>query len=210
MFQMGNAHSGRRNGKPLVEGCLSLDLAWLMRLGPLREGEAGCGEIKWSQDGNAIGTLRFRLDLRTTETSRLILRYTISTPGGERRPTRQAIALIALPQHFGGRRWWMRCPVTGARVRKLYLPSSGDRFAGRKAWGLGYRVERISNFDRPFEKLFRLQSKLGGAQGLAMGLERPKGMWRRTHACHLDRFAEFDIACVQELGALIEKSAATR
>lgn len=210
MFQMGSTHSGRRNGKPLVEDCLSLDLAWLMRLGPLREGEAGSGDIKWSQDGNAIGTLRFRLDLRTTETSQLILRYTIATPGGERRPMRQAIALIALTQHFGGRRWWMRCPVTGERVRVLYLPPDGERFASREAWGLAYRVERLSHFDRPFEKLFRAQRRLGGSQGLAAGLVRPKGMWQRTYARHHGRFAEFDIACAMELGALIEKSTSTR
>lgn len=206
---MGSIHSGRRGGSPIVEDCLALDIAWLMRLGPIKVGSTASGEVVWSSDGQRIGAIRFRLDLRHLDAARLILRYALTLPDGQSRAVCQKIDLTSTTPHFGGRRWWMRCPVTGARVRKLYLPSSGDRFAGRKAGSLGYRVERINHFDRPFEKLFRAQRRLGGAQGLAMGLERPKGMWRRTHARHLDRFAEFDLACAMELRALIEKSGAT-
>ena len=193
-------HSG---GKALVEDCLTLDLAWLMRLGPIRDGQAGNGEVNWSVNGAPVGALRFRLDLQTVETARLTLYYSIARADGKRASVTQVIALTALPQHFGGHRWWMRCPATGERVRTLHMPLGGDRFAGRKAWGLAYRVERLTRFDRPFEKLFRAQRRLGGIQSLATGLERPKGMWRRTYRQHLERFAVFDLACAEKIAGLV-------
>lgn len=193
-------------GKRLVEDCLALDLAWLLRLASIRAGQAGNGEIKWTLDGEALGSLCFRLDLRATETARLILRYALETPEGKRTPMRQVIALTALPQHLGGHRWWLRCPVTGERARVLYLPQDGDRFASRKAWGLGYRVERLNRFDRPFEKLFRVQRRLGGRQGLSAGLERPKGMWQRTFARHVADLEQRDLACVEQIAALVKRA----
>lgn len=203
---MGSHLSGRRCGGPIVEDCLALDIAWLMRLGPIREGSAGNGEVIWSSNGLRIGAMQFRMDLRQANTARLILNYNLALPDGQRRAICQEIDLASTMPHFGGRRWWMRCPEMGARVRKLYLPPDGDRFASRRASNLGYRVERISHFDRPFEKLFRLQRRLGCPAGLGAPLERPKGMWRRTHACHLDRFARFDLACANEVVALVDKS----
>jgi hypothetical protein len=197
-------NSGRRDGKPLVEDCLTLDLAWLMRLGPIGDGQAGTGEVRWSVDGVAVGTLHFRLDLRTTGSARLLLRYIIADRNGQPSLVRQVIALTSAPQHLGGRRWWLRCPVTGERARILYLPPGGDRFGSRKAWGLAYRMERLSHFDRPFEAFFRAQRRVGGSQGLAMGLVRPKGMWRRTYHRYLARFETLDLACAKKIAALVE------
>lgn len=193
-------------GKRLVDDCLTLDLAWLIRLASIRAGQAGNGEIKWTLDGEALGSVWFRLDVRATETARLTLRYALVTPEGKRTPMRQVIALTALPQHLGGHRWWLRCPVTGERARVLYLPPDGDRFASRKAWGLAYRVERLIPFDRPFEKLFRVQRRLGNGQGLGVALKRPKGMWRRTYARHAARFEALDVACTKKIVALIENA----
>lgn len=197
---MGYILSGRRDGNPLVENCLVLDIAWLMRLAPIREGQSGSGEIKWSLDGDAIGTLRFRLDLRDAEHARLIVHWQWDAA---RRSIPQVVALMALPQHLGGRRWWMRCPVTGERVRTLHLPPGSNSFASRKAWGLAYRVERLNRFDRPFEKLFRAQRRLGNVQGLGAGIEKPKGMWQRTFARHVTTLEQHDRACAEKIAALI-------
>lgn len=180
-----------------MEDCLTIDLAWLMRLGPIRDGQAGSGEIEWRVDGDPVRSAQFRLDLQILESAQLTL------SGGT---INQKIALVAVPQHFGGRRWWLRCPVTGERARTLHLPPAGSRFASRKALGLSYRVERLGRFDRPFEKLFRAQRRLGAAQGLGAGLERPKGMWGRTFARHATRFDALDIACAEKIIALIQTS----
>lgn len=193
-------------GKRLVGDCLTLDLAWIMRLTSIRAGQSGNGEIKWAVDGHAIGSLCFRLDLRATETARLILRYALATPEGKRTPMRQVIALTALPQRLGAHRWWLHCPVGGERARVLHLPLDSDRFASRKAWGLAYRVERLNRIDRPFEKLFRAQRRLSGAQGLAMAVQRPKGMWQLTFARHVAVLEQRDLACVEQIAALVKRA----
>lgn len=191
---MGNIHSSRPDGKRLVEDCLTLDLAWLMRLGPISAGQAGGGEIHWRDGGARIRSARFRLDLRTFDSAHLTLR-------GE--TINQTIALVAVPQHFGGHRWWFRCPVTRERARTLHLPPGGTRFASRKAFGLSYRVEWLARFDRPFEKLFRAQRRLGDVQGLGAGLKRPRGMWNRTYARHVTRFDALDFACAEKIVGLV-------
>lgn len=203
---MGSARSGRRDGKPLVEDCLTLDLARLMRLGPIRDGMAGQGVLDWSIDGQAIGMVHFRLDLREATATRLVLSYAIADGAGKSRSVSQSLRLAFTAPHFGGRRWWLICPVTGERVRCLHLPAGGDCFASRKALGLGYRVERLGHFDRPFEKLFRLQRKLGGASGWGIGPRRRRGMWQRTFDRHLAAHGALDAVCgvavLRRMGAL--------
>ena len=196
---MDRTSSESRPDKPLVEDCLRLDLAWLMRLGPLREGRAGDGAVEWSIYGQIVASASFRFDLRCVETARIIICLNHAVEAGARMPVQQVVLLAATRQHFGGHRWWMRCPIAGKRARVLYLPPGGDRFAGRSALGLGYRVERISHFDRPFEKLFRLQRKLGTPEHLGATPARPKGMWERTYERHLARLSSLDAACSDEI-----------
>ena len=70
---MGSSLSGRRNGKPLVENCLTIDLAHIMRLAPIGQGQSGNGQLHWSMDGQKIAATRFWLDLREMDSARLIL-----------------------------------------------------------------------------------------------------------------------------------------
>lgn len=191
---MGGAFSGRRGGKPLVEDCLTIDLVQLMRLGPLEDGMAGHGGLEWSLDGQGIGSIKFRLDLRKSEAARLTIAYAITSADGQRKTVSQRVRLTATVPQFGGRRWWMLCPVTGARVRCLHLPPGGERFASRKAWGLSYRTERLGQFDKPFQRLFRHQRRLG-MQGWGAMPARPKGMWQRTWRLHLGELAALDAQC---------------
>lgn len=195
---MSDLYSGRHGSKPLVEDCPKIDLAWLMRLGPIHDGQAGNGEIHWHDGGAFVQSARFRLDLRNVEDAYLTVRSG---------PINQKIALVSVPQHFGGRRWWLRCPVTGERARTLHLPPESARFASRKAWALAYRVERLVRFDRPFEKAFRTQRKLNGTQGLGLGLKRPKGMWAKTYARHAAQLEALDVACAEKIVALIGNAA---
>ena len=64
--------------------------------------------------------------------------------------------------------------------------------AGRMAWRLGYRSQRVAHRDRPFEKLFRLQRKLGSSEGWEAAIFRPKGMWHQTFGQHWERYLELD------------------
>ena len=128
-------------GKPLIEDCLALDLAWLMRLGPISTGQAGSGKINWSMDGEKIGALGFRLDLRNKDAAILSLAYDAIGGDGKHQPVMQILQLTPVQQNFGGLRWWLRCPVTEKRVRTLYLAPGDALFAGREALGLSYHVE---------------------------------------------------------------------
>lgn len=203
---MGSINSGRRDGKPLVENSLEIDLAWLMRLGPIKLGMSGGGDKTWSIEGQCVGAIRFQLDLRQVDTACLILNFDLAPQNGQSRTVCQKVSLTSTVPHFGGRRWWLHCPITGARVRKLYLAPNGDQFASRNAIGMGYRVERLNHFDRPFEKLFRLQRKLGCPAGLGVVPDRPKGMWKRSYDRHLSYLANIELACGEEIGALISQT----
>jgi hypothetical protein len=119
--------------------------------------------------------------------------------GGDGEDVDQLVGLIATRPNFGGQRWWMICPQSGSRVAKLYMPPGAKRFASRHSWNLGYFSQQEAKKDRTFEKLCRLQKKLGCEQIMWGGLQRPKGMHRRTFERHLDRYRELDCLCTQDL-----------
>lgn len=196
---MGSASSGRRGGKPLIEDCQTIDLAAFTKAGAIREGWCISGKIEWPSQGLIVGDMAYRLDLRDPDAASLSLTYRLAANG---QTMRQVIRLASTAQPLGGKRWWLLCPVTGQRARTLHLAPSQSRFASRGALGLAYRVERLAHDDRPFQKLFRVQRRLGNQQGLLAGLHRPRGMWRRTFAKHLGRIAEIDQACAGALFAL--------
>ena len=79
----------------------------------------------------------------------------------------------------------------------------GDRFASWKAWQLADNSQRITERDRPFEALFRLQRKLGCEQGWGNWISRPKGMHHRTYERHLEDFEYLDAKCGAEMMRVI-------
>lgn len=93
----------------------------------------------------------------------------------------------------------MHCPWTGARVGKLYCPSGGEKFASRKAYRVGYRSQRMTKRDAIFERLFRLQEKLGCERGWGNWISRPKGMHHRTFERYLDEYEYLDGLCGVEM-----------
>lgn len=95
----------------------------------------------------------------------------------------------------------MCCPFNGERVGKLYCPAGAEKFASRKAWGIGYYTQRISEHDRPFEALFSLQERLDCERGWERPIRRPKGMWRRTYAEYERRYRELDEQCYAAMRA---------
>jgi hypothetical protein len=194
---MGGWNSGRHSGYPTVEDALTIDLALMLRRGWIRDGGCGSGSQHWSRDGERFASIGHRFDMTDPASASLTLSFTWTPSGGEPQRVEQRIPLVSTVPHFGGRRWWMLCPVTGRRVAKLHLPPGGGKFACRLGWRrpLPYRSERVARRDRPFEKLFRLQRKLGSPEGWEAGLRRPKGMWRRTYERHWERYWELDAQC---------------
>lgn len=125
---------------------------------------------------------------------RLILTYTRGS-GAEKENVHQEVRLVWTQPHYGGKRWWMICPFKGTRCTTLYLPGNGDRFASRAAWRVAYKSQRTSWHDAPFDRLHRLQRKLGCREGYEECLVRPKGMWHRTFARHEEHHDRINNQC---------------
>jgi hypothetical protein len=199
---MGGWGSGRTGGRPTADASLRIDLAWMMRNGRAKEGEHIHGTLSWSCGGEPSGRIGYAAIMDEPGEEQLKLTFTRGS-GAEREDVQQTIRLCYTMPHYGGKRWWMLCPYRHIRVGKLYLPPGGDRFASREAWRLGYQCQRAAPRDRAFDRLFRLQKKLGSLEGWEAGLYRPKGMWNRTFERHLERYWELDEQCAMEMMAMV-------
>jgi hypothetical protein len=120
------------------------------------------GTVRWTnrQTGEETGSIgyRFRPD-RGRWDGRLELIYTITRPGrpGRDDTTRQLrypVGLDTTEPHFGGERWWFRCPLVRdgepcrRRCFKLYLPPRADYFGCRECYNLTYRsAQEAHRFD---------------------------------------------------------------
>lgn len=196
---MGNCNSGRWGGRPLVEDALTIDIAYLLRRGSVRDGLCGNGRLRWKFKDGRFLEAAYKFDMRYPETASLTLYFKGQAVATNAGGITQHIRLTYTRPNYGGRRWWMLCPETGQRVRMLHRPRGGERFACRDAWRLGYRSQRLSHYDRPFARLFRFQYRLGSPQGWGYEPKRIKGMWYRTYERALERYRELDDACGTEV-----------
>lgn len=201
---MGGWGSGRQDGRPTADTCFRIDLAWMLRKRLAKAGAYCSGTLRWTRGGEPSGSIGYVAAMNEPGSERLELTYT-RTRSGEEKRERQTVMLTWTVPNFGGKRWWMLCPFNGERVGKLYLPPGGDIFASRTAWRLGYHSQRIVERDAVFERLFRLQSKLGSPEGYESPLFKPKGMWQRTWQRHLDEYWQLDAQCARELMAMAKR-----
>lgn len=178
---MGGVGSGGWNRKHAgtVEGTIRIDAFRLKRQGIL---EAPCPQtVTWSSNGMML------LELSVINASgKLELRD--ATAIGSRHPDAQAqtIELYDQSRKVGGKARMFLCPSCGAPRQHLYL--ARNRFICRKCAGLTYKVQREREVDRAFRRWDKASNQLGGVswEGLC-GLNRPKGMHRRTYDAHCKR-----------------------
>lgn len=201
---MGGFGSGRHGGKPTVDASLCIDFTWMLRTGRAKEGARRSGTLSWNRGGEEAGSIAYQAIMHEPGIERLELFFRRGS-GDDREDVRQTIRLCHTVPHYGGKRWWMVCPYRNVRIGKLYMPFGGDRFASRQAWRLGYQCQRDAVRDRPFERLFRLQKKLGCDQHWGAGLQRPKGMWQRTFDRHMERYWALDDECAVEMMAMTSR-----
>lgn len=199
---MGGYGSGQRYGRPTADESRRIDLAWMIRKRLAIPGAIRGGTLSWSRGDQPAGNISYTADMFDPEHAALVLRYTI-TESSEKRDYTQRIALSYTVPPYGGKRWWMHCPVKGQRVGKLYMPPGAEAFASRAAWRLGYQSQRNTPRDVAFERLFRLQKKLGCPQGWEMPIRRPKGMHRRTYQRLEDEYWYLDAICAAEMMKVI-------
>jgi hypothetical protein len=139
----------------IVEDCLVLSIAELLCERILVPGVAQ--RCNWSWPG-CNAKIQIDSDLLNDVHATVCLRYIAA---GE--PINTWIFLAVTKPRFGGRRWWFKCPETGRRVAKLYLPPGEVRFASRQAYALSYRSSQESGRRERSERFWRrLAQRLGG------------------------------------------------
>jgi len=195
---MGGYGSGQRYGGPTADESRRIDIAWMIRKRFAIPGAILSGTLSWSRGDEPAGNISYTADMFDPQHAALVLKYTI-TESSEKRDYTQRIRLSYTVPQYGGKRWWMHCPVNGQRVGKLYMPLNAEAFASRTAWRLGYQSQRVAKRDAVFERLFRLQKKLGCPQGWEMPIRRPKGMHRRTYARLEEEYWYLDALCAAEM-----------
>jgi hypothetical protein len=202
---LGGYGSGRQYGQPTAEACLRVDLSWMLRERLAVPDSNIKGTVRWTNRGRPSGSISYEANMANPENAWLILTYTRGTDDDKEDVT-QEIRLTSTKPNYGGRRWWMICPYRGVRAGTLYLPNGGDRFASRKAWRVGYNSQRITERDRHFEALFKLQDRLSGPQGWDAGLaRRPKGMWHRTYERMWSEYHRLDKQCAYEMAGVLQR-----
>jgi hypothetical protein len=95
----------------------------------------------------------------------------------------QEITLVGRPWAFGGRRWFMLCPLTGCLTMTLYRPVGAQRLASRRAHGLKYPTERMDAIQRSHARIARAYARIGGMYRSLDDVvpERPRGMRAVTY-----------------------------
>lgn len=102
-----------------------IDIIEFIRSGPLSEGRKGTLESTDSVNDLELGSIDYTI--LSDGDAGLVLQLCFS-PSESKRPISQSIALDSTQPHFGGLRWWFKCPMIQdgrspclRRVRKLYL-----------------------------------------------------------------------------------------
>ena len=155
---MGGFGSGwRRARTDVVEDCLVLSIADLVRHKVIVPGALTDGVLAWSRGGEQPhARVNYEADLLTDKHAAIKLRYCID----DRSENTHVWLRYTVPQ-YGGRRWWFSCPLTGDRVAKLYLPPGQSRFASRRAYGLAYKSSRKSRSkSKTLDVLLRYVAKM--------------------------------------------------
>ena len=187
---MGGYRSGRgrhRNRKRTVEECLTIDASHWMREGLLGYGMVRSGTLtcKHPFTHEVVYSLRFQAGV-SVDGCPSVRFYEDAATG---RGLEYAVPLETTNPHFGGRRWWFRCPLLaengrrcGRRVQKLYLPPGADYFGCRHCYKLSYEGRNSARFSA-LSRVRSIRQRLGGSDSIVEPPpDQPKGMWWRTYS----------------------------
>jgi hypothetical protein len=134
-------------GKPTTEDYRSIDVRVWARNGVLLH--QGTRQLCWN-DGT---TIRVEIQATRVETqaNRVVLRYHVLGPGGQRDPIDEGILLDRTEGGPGGQRLWFLCPGCGKRVAILYLKKY--YFRCRRCLGLVYRSQKVTPSQRALNRI---------------------------------------------------------
>ena len=190
---MGGFGSGwRRARTDVVEDCLVLSIADLVREKIIVPGAVEHGVLAWSRGGEQPhARVTYEADLLTDKHAAIQLRYRID----DRSENTYVWLRFTVPQ-YGGRRWWFVCPLTGDRVAKLYLPAGAKSFRISPSIRFSLQIvpkkqKQEQNIGRTFKvcrknarknsicKAHLKNRRRTNSDGMRSNIERPKrmGVW---------------------------------
>jgi hypothetical protein len=144
----GSGFQGDR--KHTVEEGLILSIRDLNRVGALAVGWRE-SSFRWRQGDHTRAAADYSSTINRDGTGLLGLHYMSKGEG-----IHDWISLVSTVPHYGGRRWWFKCPSTRLRTSKLYLPPGADHFASRQAHDLTYRsCQESGEFGRRCRRVAR-------------------------------------------------------
>ena len=183
-----------------VDHCRTLDINRMIETGAIKNGRSQSGTWVWtdSETGEQKASIGYHSYAWDLNEAYLRVHYTLTDSG---KAMDYNIPLIATKAHFGGVRFWFKCPVTGRRASKLFLPSGATFFACRQAYRLKYASQSQSYEDRVINKKWKIVRKTGGYNYPV----KPKGMHEKTFERILDRFWAQEELCDELLAFKIEK-----
>lgn len=160
--------------RPHLESALCLDLRRLMRQGSIRPGCTMSNSLHWRRDGQEVASVGYHSTM-DDEAGELVLMYR-----ADEQDAHDTIRLSSIPTAWGGRDWFMHCPATGKRARKLYKWAGLQHFRHRDAIRPRptYASQRDSGLDRIFRQRWSLREKLGDDVSDLFG-EPFKPKWKR-------------------------------
>lgn len=177
---MGGFGSGRYGGRTTVETSLTLDINRLLRQSLIVPGAHNFGTLTWTNHatGEDVASIGFEASLVDYRDAWARFQYSANEM-----PQDFTVWIDNSRCHYGGLRWWWRCPRSGRRVAKLCLPPGASIFASRSFYRLAYNSQRVTTLDRSHNRQRRLYRKLGAEYEdfEQTPPRRPKGMHRRTY-----------------------------
>lgn len=144
--------------KCTVEESMVLSISDLSHRGCFVIGQYTQFSMSWSREGefNPCGRVWVQANFTDADNPHVLLEYTANGA-----PVESCISLTTSCPHYGGVRWWFRCPVTGKRAAKLYRPPGRKYFAHRSVHDLTYQSCQQSG---QLEGLLNLLGKSLGVQ----------------------------------------------
>ncbi len=175
-----------------VEECISIDLVELKRQDALCDGKTIRLPRAFCRGADKVAEIVIEVDLSNDGCGRC-LRIS-GTAYGQR--INQQVALVAVPMRFGGHKWFITCPRTGGRCRRLILPPGAGTFLSVRGWSVPYISQVVDIFDRTHRAMRKIEARLARLSKYARSYTR-----RRLR----QRLRERDLLLEQLVAARMER-----
>jgi len=142
---------GRHSNFPtLFNDYRTINISLLKKWGYLKPGEWKSGNINWFQGDIKTGWISFSVNMLNINP---YLELTYKYNGT---PVNYSLQIVSIPSNIGrGSIFYLVCPVTGKRCRKLY--GIGERFLHRSAFrGCYYEKQTYSKRNRDLFRSFEM------------------------------------------------------